>query len=359
MLLPALGLLLAAVPPDISRAISSFTLTCAAKSQAGLQAFGGIGAVAYAGKQRWWMASEGLPLIFPVRLDLRQAEFRPSIGQPLTIHADPRQEQFIKIEAIASCHNRLIVGTEAVKAEELKSGRDQDLRLVVLDTRGRYLEDLPLPNHYLRHAADADGPETGSAYYRGIQGLSCSRDGSTLLVSLQRPLRQDGDAAFSRQLLYRWDPKAQTFRHARELAVPLSLRLGMMDTELLGEGKALILENEVKPQQRNTLSLFNLDADDISACRSFINFQARPARKRLLVDHLERFAGVDLQANEVQYDAMALGPVLGDGRQTLLLTNDDDHCGTITSPNATIAPGFAGTTFTRIVLPPSRALPEP
>jgi hypothetical protein len=43
----------------------------------------------------------------------------------------------------------------------------------------------------------------------------------------------------------------------------------------------------------------------------------------------------------------------------MLLTNDDDHCGTITSPNATIAPGFAGTTFTRIVLPPSRALPEP
>jgi hypothetical protein len=150
MPLPALSLLLAAVPANLSPEnlgsdIRSFTLTCIAKAKAGLNAFGGIGAVVYAGGNRWWMASEGLPLIFPVTLDLRQPEIRPSIGKPLTITGDPRQEQFIKIESIAACHNRLILGTEAVKAIELKSGKDQDLRVVMLDTKGRYLEDLPLP----------------------------------------------------------------------------------------------------------------------------------------------------------------------------------------------------------------------
>lgn len=199
----------------------------------------------------------------------------------------------------------------------------------------------------------------GTVYFRGIQGLSCSPDGRLLLVSLQRQLQQDGDTAFSRQLLYRWQPSTRSFVHERDFVVPLSHKLGMMDIQLLGDGEALILENEVKPQQRNTLSRFRLDdGDDVSGCRSLRDCPAlRPARKTVLVEHIEGFAAVDLTANEVQYDALGLGPTLPDGRRTLLLVTDDDHCGTITSPTASIAPGFAGTTFTRVLLPPASAKP--
>ncbi|MFM9088061.1 MAG: esterase-like activity of phytase family protein [Cyanobium sp.] len=356
MLSAVLGFWLAALPSALPEAISSFTLTCLAKAGAGLNSFGGIGGVVHAGGNRWWMASEGLPLIFPVELDLRLPQLRAQIGTPLTIHGDPRGGEFRKVEAIALCHDRLLIGTEAMMAKELKSQRDEDIRVVMLDLQGGYLGDLPLPEHHLRLR-----PGMGTFHYRGIQGLSCSPDGRQLLVSLQRQLQQDGEASFSRQLLFRWQPNSRGFVHERDFLVPLDHQLGMMDTELLGDGEALILENEVKPQQRNTLSRFRIDdGDDISTCRSLRDCpKARPAKKTVVLEHIERFSGVDLKANEVQFDALARGPVLADGRRTLLLVNDDDHCGTITNPTSSIAPGFAGTTFTRVILPPAGRWPLP
>lgn len=355
MVSAVLGLLLAGLQPQLAESVTSFTLTCLDKARAGLNAFGGIGGVVHAGGNRWWMVSEGLPLIFPVDLDLRSSELRPQIGPPITIHADPRRGEFRKVEAITLCHDRFLIGTEAMMARELKSNRDEDIRVMTLDQQGRYLGELPLPEHYQRLR-----PGMGTFYYRGVQGLSCSPDGRLLLVSLQRPLQQDGETAMSRHLLFRWQPSSQNFLQVREFLVPLDHQLGMMDIALMGNGEALILENEVKPRQRNTLSSFRIDdGDDISACRSLRDCpRTRPARKTPVLAHIEQYAGVDLLANEVQYDALGPGPTLSDGRRTLLLVNDDDHCGTITSPTASIAPGFAGTTFTRVILPPAGSRPR-
>ena len=334
----------------LSETMRSFTLTCLAKARAGLNAFGGIGGVTYEqGRDRWWMASEGLPLIFPVTFDPRSPDPRPRIGTPLTLHGDPRGETFKKVEALALCHDRFFIGTEAVMASDLPSGREQDVRVVIADRQARVIGDLPLPEPFHRLRAGM-----GSAFYRGIQGLSCSPDGRQLLVSLQRPLQQDGEWPVSRQLLYRWQPSRQTFVLEREFLLPLTHQLGLMDSVLLGNGEGLMLQNEVKPLQRNTLSRFRLDAgDDIRGCISLRDCQARSATTTVVLAHIERQAGVDLAANEVQYDAAALGPTLADGRRVVLLVSDDDHCGTLTSPNATIAPGFAGTTFTRLLLPPA------
>lgn len=133
MLSTFLGLLLAAVPPALPDAVTSFTLTCVAKARAGLNTFGGIGGVVHAGGNRWWMASEGLPLIFPVSLDLRSPELRPQVGPPITIHGDPRGGEFKKVESLALCHDRFLIGTEAVMAKELKHGRDEDIRVIYTD----------------------------------------------------------------------------------------------------------------------------------------------------------------------------------------------------------------------------------
>lgn len=347
MLSTALAVILAAIPLPITEKVSSITYTCVAKAKAGFQAFGGIGGVAYAGGNRWWMASEGLPLIFPVWLDLRESKLRPRIGKPITIHADPRREEFKKVESLALCHHQFVIGTEAVMAKQLKSGRDQDQRVIFTDLQGRYKGELLLPEHYQRR-----GSKIGSVYYRGIQGLSCSPDGRYLLVSLQHPLQQDGNIALSRQLLYTWNGVQEKYLLAREFALRLDLQLGLMDSVLLGNGAALMLENEVKPRQRNTLWSFQVeDGDDVRGCLSLRDCQVRPPSKTLVMDHIERYAGVDLAVNELQYDALGVGPTLLDGRRTLLLVNDDDHCGILTNPTASISPGFAGTTFTRILLP--------
>jgi hypothetical protein len=355
MLSAVLGLLLATLPAAAAQELSSVTITCLAKARAGLQAFGGIGGAVHAGGNRWWLASEGLPLLFPVQLDLTAPQLRPRIGAPIRIHGDPQGGEFRKVESLALCHDRFVIGTEAVMAKERRSGTDEDLRLVLLNRRGGYVADIPLPDHYRRLR-----PGSGSTYYRGLQGLSCSPDGRQLLVSLQRQLQQDGDVAMSRQLLYRWHPEQRRFQLEREFLVPLQLRLGLMDSLLLGDGEALMVENEVSPQQRNTLSRFRIDdGDDSRACLSLRDCPARPARTTLVLDQIERHAGVDLSHNEVQYDALALGPVLADGRRSLLLLNDDDHCGTLTNPTASISPGFAGTTFTRVLLPPRSPSPLP
>ena len=138
MLSAALGVLLAAVPLPLPGTVRSFTLTCLDKAREGLNAFGGIGGVTYDREQNhWWMASEGLPLIFPVMVDPRSPDPRPRIGPPLIIHGDPRRETFKKVEALTLCHDRFLIGTEAVLASDLPSGREQDLRVIFADRQGR------------------------------------------------------------------------------------------------------------------------------------------------------------------------------------------------------------------------------
>lgn len=328
--------------------VDSMTISCLEKKvRHGLSLFGGISGISYKENNNWLMVTEGLPLVFPVHLDLREEKLQPKIGQPIVLTGDPLNNELVKLESIAYCQNRLIFGTEAINGVDLKSKKTQDIRIIITNKSGEYIDDLELPSYFRRT------DHSGTQFYRGIQGLSCSPDGETLLVSIQSPLLQDGNSLLGRHLIYSWHSETMSFKVEREIAVPIDLKLGVMGSTMIDKHRAIILENENFPKQQNQISLINLkEGSNNLGCFKLSDCNVSSTPKKLLVNNIESYSGVDTTKNEVQYDSIGVLPVLRSGSLMLLTVNDDDHCGTLrTNPNATIAPGFAGTTFTRIMLP--------
>lgn len=327
--------------------LGSFTLSCQNKVRNDLQDFGGISSLSYY-QGYYYMLTEGHPYIYKVLLDTQSPHLDLKILEKITLSGAP-QSNLSKLEAMAACHDYFIVGSEGIPREDMhSSGSAQDIFLFMTSMDGQYIREIPIPNALLM----AEGK--GTLAYRGIQGLSCSPKGQTLLVSLQSPLKQDTTADLgptSRHLLFNWDSNAEAFYFLKSIYAHLSGNLGLMGSELINEtGTAIILEGSV-PVSSSIYVVDTKYGDDISDCDSLRannnnSCGARiPATKYLLTETIERFSGQDLDIHEVQYDAIGIGPKQNDGRHTIILATDDDHCGSISNSMATEGLGFSGTTF--------------
>jgi len=328
-------------------------MSCKHKREAELWDFGGVSAISHQ-SGTFYMTTEGNPYVYAVNMDLEAARPGLAIERKITLSDGPAQQELSKIEAMAACNGRFILGTEGIPADELAADEPQDIRLFMTDLEGAYVDDIELPEAFVR-----EGDARGAVLYRGIQGLSCSPDGTTLLLSLQLPLQQDGGPAPgpTRQLLMTWDEQGERFVVDRSVYVDITTDLGIMGSELVdNDGRAVLLESSSEPEISNDLHVVELSkGDDVSECTSLLPDQGceglAAAPKSTLIERFERYSGQDLSAHEVQYDALGIGPPLEDGRTTLLVATDDDHCGSISNPMATEAPGFSGTTFTIFAIP--------
>lgn len=229
-----------------------------------------------------------------------------SIGQPVALTGRP--DDAYDGEGLARIGDELFVIT-------------QETTPIVerFDTTGAFIAAVDVPSHFAEQA-------TGN---KGLESLAASPDGRFLFLANEAALTTDGARATK--------SAGTTVRILRrELAIGTDVEK-KYTTEPLGEGGAigdmgvseiaalsdhalLVLERGFQPDYGSTVRIYRVDFDEDAAILT----------KTLVVDlaslPAEGVAHPGTQPNPLldNYEALALGPPLADGRLTLFVTSDDN-----------------------------------
>lgn len=223
-------------------------------------------------------------------------------------------------------------------------GEEYGPRVDLFDASGRRVRELVVPASFVIGAPDGI-PEnelpprnlSGRQPNRGFEGVAVSRDESRAVVVLQSPLLQDhaldegGERAGRNirllELPLKGEGKARQFVYHLE-----SAGYGLNDALFLSDGSLLVIEREGKHGAGCRFK--RVYRVDLSECTDVSEIEALPqnklpaeiraARKSLLIDFLDpefRLAGDEFPE---KIEGLSLGPVLDDGRATLVVTIDND-----------------------------------
>ena len=205
---------------------------------------------------------------------------------------------------------------------------------------GRKLRSLEVPPKFLPDGNGTQGVRANLAF----ESLTLTPDGRTLYSATENALAQDGpqagldrgsparilafDAAgggVTAEYVYRTEPVAARPATDGGLAISGLVELLALDDR----GTLLALERSFSTGAGHEIKLFEVrlgDADDVSATQSLADRPApMPTGKELLLD----LSKLGLPLGNVE--GLALGPVLPDGRQSLVLVSDNNFSGTQTT----------------------------
>ncbi len=194
---------------------------------------------------------------------------------------------------------------------------------------GRLRRELPLPSHH-RSATDH-----GLRDNLGFEGLATTRDGRYLFAGTENALVQDGPVAGvgtaspSRILRFDLEKKGppSEFVYVVDAVSPAPAATktfsvnGLSDLLPLDENRLLVLERQFVDGVGNAAHIYEVSLDgasDVSALDSLEGASFVPAKKTLLLDLSQ--TGIPLE----NFEGMAFGPPLPDGRGTLVLVSDDN-----------------------------------
>jgi hypothetical protein len=213
---------------------------------------------------------------------------------------------------------------------------------------GSFLNTLPVAERYL---PEATGTQTkGARGNEGFESVTLTPDGGRLFVGTETPLMQDGnDPTFDAGGLARileYTPRGGSFVPAREFAYPLEPVMkpayapgffinGLADLLALNRTTLLALERGFvdRPDKTgrgmNTIRIYRaslVGASDVSKMESLKDQSSIvPVKKALLLD-LSQVQGLspDLAPELDNFEGLAFGPRLADGRATLIVVSDDN-----------------------------------
>jgi hypothetical protein len=220
--------------------------------------------------------------------------------------------------------------------------------IVGFGAHGEFLRRIPVPDRFL---PNSNGPQTkGVRPNFGLEALALTPDGSRLFTAAESALVQDADVTtvehgtMTRIIEYRrgggtYEPHRE-FMYSIEPVVkpPFEISLavnGLVELIALGDGRLLAMERSYVEEAGNTgrglnrIRLFRVDtrgASDVSAVESLKSASGLvPVTKAPFVD-LSDVAGLspDLGPSLDNFEGMAFGPPLPDGRQSLVLVSDDN-----------------------------------
>ena len=193
---------------------------------------------------------------------------------------------------------------------------------------GRQREQLPVPPRFLVR------PNGEAGENLTFESLALASDSRTLYTAVEGPLGPDGFAtpvrARLRLLRYTADP---TFQPTAQFFYLAEAAQGLSEIAALGPNELLTLERGFIPGLGNTIRLFRVSlagATDVTARTSLADPGLTPVPKTLLVDLGLCTPGAAThpgkQSNPLldNIESVTLGPLLPDGRQTLLLQSDDN-----------------------------------
>lgn len=199
------------------------------------------------------------------------------------------------------------------------------------DGSGAYLGEVDVPAHYAAQAANN----------KGLESLTLSPSGAFLFTINESALTTDGSAATKAQgttvRLLRRDLAASKDEERAYRTEPLGAGtggdMGVSDLLAVGESTLLVLERGFQSDHGNTVRLFAVDfgasSDDVSAVAS-LDASTPVLPKTLVLDLAtlpsEGVTHPSQQPNPIldNYEALALGPDLPDGRKVVFVTSDDN-----------------------------------
>ncbi len=199
---------------------------------------------------------------------------------------------------------------------------------------GEHIKTLPLPEKYIPDVQNNKGIRDNLS----LESLTITPDNQWLFTATENALIQDGITATltqgspSRILQYNLltGKPAKEFLYVTEPVAnapkpPESLHTnGLVELLALDETNLLSLERSYSNGVGNTILLFEVslaNASDIQTIDSLSSVdisQIRPAEKRLLLD----LRSLNIPLDNIE--GMTLGPILPDGRRSLILISDNN-----------------------------------
>lgn len=248
--------------------------------------------------------------------------------------------------------NELVVVSESGSA----AGEQPEIRRFSLS--GQHRGDLVVPARFLI------GPNNLS-----FESLALSPSGQVLFAANEGPLSADGITSDLRSRIrivsYYNHPAPTGFIAAEEffyLTEPgrNATELGVSDMLALSNEDLLVLERGFVRDRGNTVRVFHVStrgAADVSRVAALSQAGVTPLRKTLVFDLANcppsgaQMYGTQPNALLDNFEAMALGPTLSDGRRVLVLISDDN------SANAQVTRVIALSVRPETLLAPSPATP--
>ncbi|WP_372450767.1 esterase-like activity of phytase family protein [Mycolicibacterium goodii] len=199
------------------------------------------------------------------------------------------------------------------------------IRVAGLD--GSYQGEFALPPSFLISQDQTVGPRPNGV----LEGLSLTPDGRYLFAAMEQPLRQDGPATDENHSgLVRVTKFDTTTRAAvAEYAYPVDRAApgtgfnGVSDILALSETSFLVIERAANLPRQVAVSVYRADigpATDVIDVASLRDGAVTPMTKTLAAD-LRATPRLDRLDN---LEGLTLGPVLADGRQSVVLVSDDN-----------------------------------
>ena len=230
--------------------------------------------------------------------------------------------------AVDTRRQRFYWSSEGERLTDLPGGPvllDPWVRIADLD--GGYLGQFSLPS-VLKMSAGQSGPRRN----HGLEGLSLTPDGSALWAAMEGPGYNDGEPPSEAQgaltRITRFDvdtgePTAQYAYPVDKVTAGPGGDSGLTDLVALGDQEFLVLERGFGTHVAARVYRAEIgDAEDVSARPSLTD--ARPMTKTLLAD-LTSTPGLSPLDNA---EGITLGPMLPDGRQSVVLVSDDNFSST-------------------------------
>ncbi len=196
---------------------------------------------------------------------------------------------------------------------------------------GRQIEDFPVPAPFLPTADASSGIRNNLAF----ESAGVTPNGRTLFTGTENALVQDGPVAtaetgspvrllqydikharLTKQYVYRTDPVVAAPQPATGFATN-----GLVDLLPVGSRSLLALERSFSEGVGNSIRIYRVDlagAQDVSRYDSLAGRTVREADKTLVLD----LATLGITLDNVE--GLAFGPVLPDGRRSLVLVSDDN-----------------------------------
>jgi hypothetical protein len=236
----------------------------------------------------------------------------------------------------------------AISAEGTEREPRQPPMINIYGRHSDFVETLTLPEAFV---PEPTGPQSrGARGNTGFESLTLSPDASRLFTATETALVQDGQPATfdagTRTRILEFAAHDQTFRPARQFAYDLEplprppyapgfYITGVVDLLALSRTTLLALERgfvesaQSPTQTRSTIRIYHVDLSGATDVSTMVSLAGRtdvlPAKKTLLLD-LSTVKGLspELEPRLENFEGLAIGPRLADGRATLVLVSDDN-----------------------------------